>query len=51
MEIEPRAWRLRVAGPLGPLLRVLAALPVQDMEVEEARLEDVLIHYYREGSA
>jgi hypothetical protein len=26
-------------------------LPVEDLEVREARLEDVLLKYYREGTA
>ena len=45
---EPRLWRLSVTGPLGPLLRLLEGLPVTDLEVEEARLEDVVLKYYRE---
>ena len=50
-EKTPRQWRLAVAGPLGPLLALLEGLPVQDMELEEARLEDVVMSYYRgEGS-
>jgi len=48
LEIKPRAWSLRVDGPLGPLLKLIAGLSVLDVEVEEARLEDVLIKYYRE---
>jgi ABC-2 type transport system ATP-binding protein len=51
LEIAPRVWRLEVAGPLGPLLTALAGLPVEDLEVREARLEDVLLKYYREGTA
>lgn len=47
-EKTPRLWGLTVAGPLGPLLDLLADLPVKDMEVEEARLEDVVLKYYRE---
>ena len=47
-EKTPRLWRLSVAGPLGPLLALLKDLPVEDMEVEEARLEDVVLKYYRE---
>ena len=47
-EKTPRLWRLTVAGPLGPLLALLEGLPVQDMELEEARLEDVVLSYYRE---
>jgi ABC-2 type transport system ATP-binding protein len=50
-ETAPRLWRLTVTGPLGPLLALLAGLPVADMELEEARLEDVVLKYYREGAA
>lgn len=44
----PRLWRLTVTGSLGPLLELLQGLPVEDMDVEEARLEDVILKYYRE---
>lgn len=47
VSLEPRLWNLRVEGPLGPLLSMLATLPVTDIEVEEPRLEDVLIKYYQ----
>jgi len=50
VEMKPRAWELRVEGPLGPLLGVLNAFPVADIRVEEPRLEDVLVKYYREGA-
>jgi ABC-2 type transport system ATP-binding protein len=50
LEITPRAWRIEVTGALGPLLAALAALPVEDLEVREARLEDVVLKYYREGT-
>jgi ABC-2 type transport system ATP-binding protein len=43
---SPREWDLRVEGVLGPLLRMLAALPVKDIAVEEP-LEDALAKYYR----
>jgi hypothetical protein len=43
----PRFWQLKVSGPLGPLLRELAALPVEDMKVSEAKLEDAVRHLYR----
>ena len=49
-EKDPRVWQLRVEGLLGPLLDLLSALPVADIAVEEPRLEDVLIQYYREGT-
>jgi hypothetical protein len=29
------------------LLKRLAGLPVKDMEIEEPRLEEVLVRYYR----
>jgi len=50
-EKTPRLWRLTVAGPLGPLLGLLERLPVKDMELEEARLEDVVLKYYREEAS
>jgi ABC-2 type transport system ATP-binding protein len=49
LETTPRLWRLEVTGPLGPLLTTLGGLPVEDLEVREARLEDVVLKYYREG--
>jgi ABC-2 type transport system ATP-binding protein len=51
IEATPRLWRLSVVGPLGPLLALLAGLPVEDMELEEARLEDVVMRYYREEAS
>jgi ABC-2 type transport system ATP-binding protein len=48
IEITPYFWRLRVHGSLGPLITRMSGLPVKDMEVYEARLEDVLMKYYRE---
>ena len=48
LETTPRQWRFNVSGALGPLLEVLAGLPVEDMEVQEGRLEDVVLQYYRE---
>jgi ABC-2 type transport system ATP-binding protein len=50
LESAPRLWHLEVKGPLGPLLTALAGLPVADLEVREARLEDVVLKYYREGT-
>jgi hypothetical protein len=50
VEISPRVWNLKIIGPLGPLLRVLAALPVEDIEVEKPRLEEVVMEYYRDGA-
>ena len=50
IEAKPRTWVLRVTGQLGSLPSFLVAFPVSDLAVEEARLEDVLVKYYREGS-
>ena len=47
VEVRPRVWNLKIEGPLGPLLRQLAALPVHDIEVAEPKLEDVIMKYYR----
>jgi ABC-2 type transport system ATP-binding protein len=50
IEAKPRTWILRVTGELGALPSFLAAFPVADLAVEEARLEDVLVKYYRGGT-
>ncbi len=46
-----RAWSFTVRGPLGPLLARVSSMPVADLKVDEPRLEDVVIDYYREPSA
>jgi ABC-2 type transport system ATP-binding protein len=50
MDAKPRTWILRVTGQLGSLPSFLVTLPVADLAVEEAKLEDVLVKYYRDGS-
>jgi ABC-2 type transport system ATP-binding protein len=50
IDAKPRIWILRVTGQLGSLPSFLAAFPVVDLAVEEARLEDVLVKYYRDGA-
>jgi ABC-2 type transport system ATP-binding protein len=47
LETGPRCWDLRIVGPLGPLLEALRESQVADLHVDEPRLEDVLIQYYR----
>src|SRR5437667_7604166 len=42
-ESAPRSWTLTVEGPLGPLLRVLATLPVRDIAVGDPKLEDMVM--------
>jgi ABC-2 type transport system ATP-binding protein len=49
VDTSPRVWNLKVDGALGPLLRLIATLPVKDLEIEEPKLEDVVMKYYREG--
>jgi ABC-2 type transport system ATP-binding protein len=44
---DAREWTLNVEGLLGPLLTALAALPVKDLEIEEPKLEEVVLKYYR----
>ena len=44
---DAREWILNVEGLLGPLLGALAALPVKDLEIEEPKLEEVVLKYYR----
>lgn len=50
MEIRPQEWCFEVEGTLGSLVNLLAGLPVRDLNVEEPRIEDVLIKYYREDT-
>ena len=51
VDITPQEWNLRIEGVLGPLMHLLTGFPVSDLEIEEPRLEDVLIQYYREGAS
>jgi len=43
---DGKQLQLGVRGPLGPLLAVLAALPVEDLTYGPADLESVFLHYY-----
>jgi len=47
IQVSPRSWLLKVEGPLSPLLRELASLPVDDLKVSEVKLEDAVRHFYR----
>ncbi|HEY7442581.1 MAG TPA: ABC transporter ATP-binding protein [Vicinamibacterales bacterium] len=51
LEVTPRAWNFRIRGPLGPLMAMVAPLPIEDIEVREAHLEDVLKRYYKDETA
>jgi ABC-2 type transport system ATP-binding protein len=43
----PERWTLKIEQAIGPLLPLLAALPVRDLEIIEPALEDVLRSFYR----
>ncbi|HYM00831.1 MAG TPA: ABC transporter ATP-binding protein [Blastocatellia bacterium] len=51
VHIEDNRWTLTIHGELGPLFQVLSRLPVRDIEIEEPKLEDVLIKYYKDSEA
>ncbi len=51
LELTARAWTLRVHGPLGPLVSLVASFPIADIEVREAHLEEVLKRYYTDEAA
>jgi ABC-2 type transport system ATP-binding protein len=44
--IAPQSWVIDVAGPVGALVTALAALPVEDMEIESFKLEDYILKLY-----
>ena len=39
-------WELEVVGPMGPLLDRLHGLPVADIDVKRASLEDYVLRLY-----
>ena len=39
-------WIVDVRGPVGPLVGVLAGLPVHDLVVDPFRLEDYISQFY-----
>jgi ABC-2 type transport system ATP-binding protein len=47
IEPGPRLWTLTVEGFMGPLLELLRAAPVKDIEVSQPKLEEVVMQYYR----
>jgi ABC-2 type transport system ATP-binding protein len=46
----PREWQLRVHGAIGPIVAMVAALPVADLDVQMPHLEEVLKKYYARAS-
>jgi len=51
IDVSPRLWDLRVHGPLGPIVGLLAALPVADLDVQMPHLEEILRTYYADAPA
>jgi ABC-2 type transport system ATP-binding protein len=49
VEVTPRLWDLRVHGPLGPIVTLLAMRPVVDLDVQMPHLEEVLKRYYTDA--
>jgi ABC-2 type transport system ATP-binding protein len=46
LETTPRQWELRVHGEIGPIVALVAARPVADLDVQTPHLEEVLKTYY-----
>ena len=46
IDVQPRLWDLRVRGAVGPIVALLNALPVADLDVQMPHLEDILRTYY-----
>ena len=46
---EPQRWVMDVRGPVGPLLPVLASLPVADLSIAPFALEDALLSLFDEA--
>jgi ABC-2 type transport system ATP-binding protein len=49
VDVTSRVWCLDVIGPLAPLLNIISGLPLEDLQLREARVEDVVLKHYREG--
>jgi ABC-2 type transport system ATP-binding protein len=45
---DDRCWVLDVQGPVGPLVRAIADLPVHDLAIDPFRLEDYVSRFYGE---
>ena len=46
---QPRLWNLRVRGPMAPIVALVSALPLADLDVEMPHLEEVLRTYYAQA--
>jgi ABC-2 type transport system ATP-binding protein len=43
---DPAKWVLEVSGPMGPLLERMHGVPVEDIDVQPASLEDYVLRLY-----
>jgi ABC-2 type transport system ATP-binding protein len=50
IDLQPRLWDVRVRGSVGPVVTLLAGLPVTDLDVEVPHLEEILRTYYEPPS-
>jgi ABC-2 type transport system ATP-binding protein len=48
---EPYRWVLEVEGPIGPMIAAIASLPVADLDIATATLQDTVIRLMNEGSS
>jgi ABC-2 type transport system ATP-binding protein len=46
IQAAARLWDLRVHGPLGPIIALVAARPIVDLDMQMPHLEEVLKTYY-----
>ncbi len=51
IDATPRLWDLRVHGALGPIVALLATLPISDLDVQMPHLEELLRKYYAREAA
>jgi len=47
---SPSDWVLDVRGPAGPLIAMLAGLPVRDLAIDPFKLEDYIAQFYNGGA-
>lgn len=46
---DQHSFTLEVRGEMGPFIKALADLPVQDLEIHRPSLEEVFLNYYRDA--
>ena len=49
LDVQPRLWDVRVRGAIGPIVALMASLPVADLDVQMPHLEEILRTYYATG--